>query len=182
MSLLSDPPVSPTVSSSQDMVRTRSGFNTNDSAPSRSSGCCKRALKELLLFAMDLIILLVGVLQGPISVRILLALVAYTSAMGSPRCLSLLKYLILLRCLSLLGCLNLLRYQKWDTQDCHVHGHGFQTLCAGVSILRYINISILIKYSNFSRLYKKLGPFYKTLQVQVHLSCASVDLALTWGT
>ena len=113
VTLLSDPPVSPTVSSSQDMVRTRSGFNTNDSAPSRSSGCCKRALKELLLFAMDLIILLVGVLQGPISVRILLALVAYTSAMGSPRCLSLLRYLILLRCLSLLGCLSLLRYQRF---------------------------------------------------------------------
>ena len=113
VTLLSDPPVSPAVSSSQDMVRTRSGFDTNDSAPSRSSGCCKRALKELLLFAMDLIILLVGVLQGPISVRILLALVAYTSAIGSPRCLSLLRYLILLRCLSLLGCLNLLRNQKF---------------------------------------------------------------------
>ena len=53
---------------------------------------------------------------------------------------------------------------------------------AGVPILRYINISILIKYSNFSRFYKKLGPFYKTLQVQVHLSCASVNLALTRGT
>ena len=55
-------------------------------------------------------------------------------------------------------------------------------LFPGVSILRYINISILIKYSNFSIFYKKLGPFYKTSQVQVHLSCASVDLALTWGT
>ena len=31
----------------------------------------------------------------------------------------------------------------------------------GVSILRYISISILIKYSNFSRFYKKMGPFYK---------------------
>ena len=34
----------------------------------------------------------------------------------------------------------------------------------GVSILRYINISILIKYSNFSGFYKKLGPFYKKLR------------------
>ena len=31
-------------------------------------------------------------------------------------------------------------------------------------ILRYISISILIKYSNFSRFYKKLGPFYKKLR------------------
>ncbi len=35
---------------------------------------------------------------------------------------------------------------------------------AGVSILRYIGISIPIKYSNFSRFYKKLGPFYKKLR------------------
>ena len=35
---------------------------------------------------------------------------------------------------------------------------------AGVSILRYISISILIKYSNFSGFYKKLGPFYKKLR------------------
>ena len=36
---------------------------------------------------------------------------------------------------------------------------------AGVPILRYINISILIKYSNFSRFHKKkLGPFYKKLR------------------
>ena len=32
---------------------------------------------------------------------------------------------------------------------------------SGVSILRYIGISIPIKYSNFSGFYKKLGPFYK---------------------
>ena len=32
---------------------------------------------------------------------------------------------------------------------------------AGVSKSRYIGISIPIKYSNFSRFYKKLGPFYK---------------------
>ena len=35
---------------------------------------------------------------------------------------------------------------------------------AGVSILRYIGISIPIKYSNFSGFYKKLGPFYKKLR------------------
>ena len=34
-------------------------------------------------------------------------------------------------------------------------------LPTGVSILRYSNISILIKYSIFSGFYKKLGPFYK---------------------
>ena len=33
----------------------------------------------------------------------------------------------------------------------------------GVSILRYINISILIKYYTFSGFYKKLGLFYKKL-------------------
>ena len=32
---------------------------------------------------------------------------------------------------------------------------------AGVSKSRYINISLLVKYSKFSRFYKKLGPFYK---------------------
>ena len=35
---------------------------------------------------------------------------------------------------------------------------------AGVSKSRYISISIPIKYSNFSRFYKKLGPFYKKLR------------------
>ena len=35
---------------------------------------------------------------------------------------------------------------------------------AGVSKSRYIGISIPIKYSNFSRFYKKLGPFYKKLR------------------
>ena len=35
---------------------------------------------------------------------------------------------------------------------------------AGVSILCYISIFILIKYSNFYRFYKKLGPFYKKLR------------------
>ena len=31
----------------------------------------------------------------------------------------------------------------------------------GVSKSRYFGISIPIKYSNFSRFYKKMGPFYK---------------------
>ena len=35
----------------------------------------------------------------------------------------------------------------------------------GVSILRYIGISIPIKYSNFGRFYKKLGLFYKNSDV-----------------
>ena len=35
---------------------------------------------------------------------------------------------------------------------------------SGVSKSRYIGISIPIKYSNFSRFYKKLGPFYKKLR------------------
>ena len=34
----------------------------------------------------------------------------------------------------------------------------------GVSKSCYIGISIPIKYSNFSRFYKKLGPFYKKLR------------------
>ena len=34
----------------------------------------------------------------------------------------------------------------------------------GVSKSRYIGISIAIIYSNFSRFYKKLGPFYKKLR------------------
>ena len=40
----------------------------------------------------------------------------------------------------------------------------FSLVPPGVSILRYISISILIKYSNFSGFYKKLGPFYKKLR------------------
>ena len=32
---------------------------------------------------------------------------------------------------------------------------------SGVSKSRYFGISIPIKYSNFSRFYKKMGPFYK---------------------
>ena len=35
----------------------------------------------------------------------------------------------------------------------------------GVSKSRYIGISIPVKYSNFSRFYKKLGPFYKKTQM-----------------
>ena len=44
----------------------------------------------------------------------------------------------------------------------NINGEQGENMMAGVSILRYINISILIKYSNFSRFYikKNLGPFY----------------------
>ena len=34
----------------------------------------------------------------------------------------------------------------------------------GVSKSRYFGISIPIKYSNFSRFYKKMGPFYKKIR------------------
>ena len=68
---------------------------------------------------------------------------------------------------------------KWELWFCHKllplktkRKIGFQesptppprqrVLTSGVSILRYINISI--KYSNFSGFYKKLGPFYKKLK------------------
>ena len=37
----------------------------------------------------------------------------------------------------------------------------FFTVHPGVSKSRYFGISIPIKYSNFSRFYKKMGPFYK---------------------
>ena len=40
----------------------------------------------------------------------------------------------------------------------------FQPPRAGISKSSYIGISIPIKYSNFSRFYKKLGPFYKKLR------------------
>ena len=42
---------------------------------------------------------------------------------------------------------------------------GYDGVWSGVSILRCMNISILIKYSNFSGFYKKLGPFYKKTQM-----------------
>ena len=41
-----------------------------------------------------------------------------------------------------------------------ISNSGWGTL-AGVSKSRYFHISILMKYSNFSRFYKKMGPFYK---------------------
>ena len=56
------------------MVRTRSGFDTNEPAP-KSQGCCKKVLREFWLFILDLTILLVGVLRAPITGRVLLALV-----------------------------------------------------------------------------------------------------------
>ena len=40
------------------------------------------------------------------------------------------------------------------------HAQRYRQSRTGVSINRYISISILIKYSNFSRFYKKkMGPF-----------------------
>ena len=62
------------------------------------------------------------------------------------------------------------RFRLWVQHDFHqldiptsfdIPGKWKDMRIAGVSILRYINISILIKYSNFSGFYKKLGPFYK---------------------
>ena len=49
------------------------------------------------------------------------------------------------------------------SQSLQVPGHYTQTVTngPGVSKSRYFHISILIKYSNFSRFYKKMGPFYK---------------------
>ena len=40
-------------------------------------------------------------------------------------------------------------------------GQSMANLRTGVSKSRYFGISIPIKYSNFSRFYKKMGPFYK---------------------
>ena len=37
----------------------------------------------------------------------------------------------------------------------------FEKIKSGVSKSRYFGISIPIKYSNFSRFYKKMGQFYK---------------------
>ena len=58
-----------------EMVRTRSGFDSNEPAAPRSKGCCNKMLKEFWLFVLDLTILLVGVLRAPITGRVLLALV-----------------------------------------------------------------------------------------------------------
>ena len=58
------------------MVRTRSGLDTADEAPSRTSGCCKKFLRELVLFTLDMTILLFGVLRRPLCLWVLLALVA----------------------------------------------------------------------------------------------------------
>ena len=53
----------------------------------------------------------------------------------------------------------------WQPGPPVVHLDHQINLNTGVSILRYISISILIKYSNFSRFYKKLGSFYKNSDV-----------------
>ena len=59
-------PVPHGLSPPRNMVRTRSGLDTADEAPSRTSGCCKKFLRELVLFTLDMTILLFGVLQRPL--------------------------------------------------------------------------------------------------------------------
>ena len=53
VTLLSGPLVSPTVSSSQDMVRTRSGFDTNDSAPSIKNPFGIPQINPQILFVLN---------------------------------------------------------------------------------------------------------------------------------
>ena len=43
----------------------------------------------------------------------------------------------------------------------NIFRYGKELLRTGVSKSRYFARSIAIKYSNFSRFYKKMGPFYK---------------------
>ena len=56
------------------MVRTRSGFDSNEHAPT-NKGCCKRVLREFWLCMIDLSILMMGVLRAPITARVIVALV-----------------------------------------------------------------------------------------------------------
>ena len=53
--------------------------------------------------------------------------------------------------------------KAFETAYMELGGLGERVLgfCAGVSKSRYFARSIAIKYSNFSRFYKKKGPFYK---------------------
>ena len=55
------------------MVRTRSGFNSDEPA-STNKGCCKRLLREFFLCLMDLSILMIGVLRAPLTMRVIVAL------------------------------------------------------------------------------------------------------------
>merc|ERR1712012_466786 len=56
------------------MVSTRSGFNSDGPAPA-SKGCCKRFLREFFLGAVDLCILMIGILKAPMTMRVIVALV-----------------------------------------------------------------------------------------------------------
>ena len=56
------------------MVRTRSGFDSNEHA-STNKGCCKRLLREFFLCMVDLSILMMGVLRAPLTMRVIVALV-----------------------------------------------------------------------------------------------------------
>ena len=56
------------------MVRTRSGFDSNEHA-STNKGCCKRLLREFFLCMVDLSILMMGVLRAPLTGRVIVALV-----------------------------------------------------------------------------------------------------------
>ena len=56
------------------MVRTRSGFNSDEPA-STNKGCCKRLLREFFLCMVDLSILMMGVLRAPLTMRVIVALV-----------------------------------------------------------------------------------------------------------
>ena len=47
----------------------------------------------------------------------------------------------------------------------------FMNHVSGVSKSRYFVISISIKYSNFSRFYKKMGPFYKKFRCDKFGNC-----------
>ena len=53
----------------------------------------------------------------------------------------------------------LLKPASFDQEKTHKNKEMIRT--PGVSKSRYFDISISIKYSNFSRFYKKKGPFYK---------------------
>ena len=63
--------------------------------------------------------------------------------------------------------LNLMSDLLWTAeQQCGIEWRsGRSRSLEGVSKSRYFGISIPIKYSNFSRFYKKMSPFYKKIQM-----------------
>ena len=64
----------------------------------------------------------------------------------------------------LLSAISIFPMLQWKTDPTHFLPNILNVPKPGVSKSRYIGISIPIKYSNFSRFYKKLGPFYKKLR------------------